>query len=740
MAKKNKKSGKPSSSAPLKQAQTKSKKSSQKFLLLSGFMDKLLSRVCFIGIISLAFLMNFHTLTDTDIFWHLKTGQIIYETHQVPHQDIYSFTMQGKEWIDSQWLFQLLIYIFYRFSGYTGMILFGSVITALTWLLILVPGFAPKRYFSLLLLGLISLLAVSIRLKLRPEILTFFYLALEILLIDLVKRGKKCALIPLPFLLLLWVNSEGLWPIYFVVLIAFLLEELLFIPNWWLKRIFSRDSDGRKSVALLGIALACSILLAFANPYGYRGVLFPWTLFKEVAHPGSYLGQVIYEFRNPFSHLPGLDLCAYIMLLILSAFFFAILFYQRRLYPASLLLWLGFLFLSISALRNVALFAVVTFSLVSRILAEDKDIEFFPLTQLKARFLKFKPAFSLLALAGIIWLMSDVVSNRFYLRNRTFAQFGIGALETEYPIRAAQTLKKFSASINPGVILKIFSDASSSYLIWAGYPAWQVYIDPRLEVYGEEFFKNYARVIQSWDGFRQEDEKWDFDVALLSHFPEPKNLLRELYHSPDWFLIHLDGQSAVFVKNRPELASIISQVRINFQQGFQCPMPARVIPALAGRERFNLGKSLLMMEQVEFAREAFSDAVRLEPENSEYNLYLGSTLNLLGQAQEALPYLEQAAKLEPDSALVQIQLGRSLAKSGSPERAIQIFQKLLSQYPDQIYVCMDLAIVYEMVQDRDHAHRQWKRCEEISRLDPIGFKAQAYEISEALKRLEKAKQ
>ena len=239
--------------------------------------DEFLGWLGLAGIVALSFLMSFHTLVDTDIFWHLRTGQIIWDTHRVPQKDLFSFTMAGKEWIDAQWLFQAILYPLYRSAGYTGIILFGSVLTALTWILILAPGFNPRKYFSVILIGLIALLSLSERLRLRPEILTFFYIALEIYLLDRFRRGKKYALYPLPLLLLLWVNSEGLWPVGFFILGAFLGEEILFLPALKLGKYFPRTAPApaRGAAARLLICLLIGMALTLVNPYGVRGALFP---------------------------------------------------------------------------------------------------------------------------------------------------------------------------------------------------------------------------------------------------------------------------------------------------------------------------------------------------------------------------------------------------------------------------------------------------------------------------------
>ena len=51
-----------------------------------------------------AMLLGLHAVGNSDLFWQLKTGQIILENHQVPQTDSFSFTVAGKEWINLEWL------------------------------------------------------------------------------------------------------------------------------------------------------------------------------------------------------------------------------------------------------------------------------------------------------------------------------------------------------------------------------------------------------------------------------------------------------------------------------------------------------------------------------------------------------------------------------------------------------------------------------------------------------------
>ena len=77
------------------------------------------------------FTMAARSVTDPDVWWHLRTGQLIAQTHSVFHADPYSFTRLGQPWVDHEWLSQILIFAIYRLAGWGGLIVtFGAIIAA----------------------------------------------------------------------------------------------------------------------------------------------------------------------------------------------------------------------------------------------------------------------------------------------------------------------------------------------------------------------------------------------------------------------------------------------------------------------------------------------------------------------------------------------------------------------------------------------------------------------------------
>ncbi len=82
--------------------------------------------------------------SNPDLWWHMKTGEIIWNTHHIPVFDSYSFTTNSHAYIPHEWLAQLSIYGAYDFGGYSGL---------MAWLggfasLLVVAGYALSGIYS----------------------------------------------------------------------------------------------------------------------------------------------------------------------------------------------------------------------------------------------------------------------------------------------------------------------------------------------------------------------------------------------------------------------------------------------------------------------------------------------------------------------------------------------------------------------------------------------------------------
>ncbi len=65
---------------------------------------------------------------DLDIWLHLKTGEQIILNREIPLTDNFSFTKNGEPWINHEWLFQVLAYVFFSNFGFDGLIIMQNIV------------------------------------------------------------------------------------------------------------------------------------------------------------------------------------------------------------------------------------------------------------------------------------------------------------------------------------------------------------------------------------------------------------------------------------------------------------------------------------------------------------------------------------------------------------------------------------------------------------------------------------
>src|SRR5580698_6924887 len=93
-------------------------------------------KVLFAAVVVLAlafpFLLALEKITESDTFWHLKTGEWILSHGMIPHADPFSGTVQGKPWLDWEWLFQVAIYAVYSWGGFQLLVVAKALLIFLT--------------------------------------------------------------------------------------------------------------------------------------------------------------------------------------------------------------------------------------------------------------------------------------------------------------------------------------------------------------------------------------------------------------------------------------------------------------------------------------------------------------------------------------------------------------------------------------------------------------------------------
>ncbi|MGH9357463.1 MAG: hypothetical protein ACRD10_15160, partial [Terriglobia bacterium] len=151
-------------------------------------------------------------VNDPDIWWHLRNAQYLLHHLSFPRVDMYSFTVNGHPWVNSEWLAEIPFYLAWHVWGLLGIKLVTivaeeGVILGLFYLCTLSSGNVKA---SALAAAFALLFAVV---NFGPRTILFGYgclLALLIILERYRQRGRG-PLWLLPLLFCLWANTHGSW-------------------------------------------------------------------------------------------------------------------------------------------------------------------------------------------------------------------------------------------------------------------------------------------------------------------------------------------------------------------------------------------------------------------------------------------------------------------------------------------------------------------------------------------------
>ncbi len=215
-------------------------------------------------------------IADLDFWWHLKTGQLIVASHSIPRTDVYSLTAFGREYVDHEWLFQVIQYVTYAASGPAGIALVKCLVFAAT--LIIVAMYAVRRGVEPVVAGGLAFLSIAggiSRFIERPELFSTLFAVLTYIFADTYLRTRDWRwLVPLPLICAVWANVHA-------AVIVGLVIQLLFV----------------RSVAQ-GMAFLTSIAASLLNPFGVRVLTVPFEL-TRIINSGVLDNQ---EWRHPTMH------------------------------------------------------------------------------------------------------------------------------------------------------------------------------------------------------------------------------------------------------------------------------------------------------------------------------------------------------------------------------------------------------------------------------------------------------
>jgi hypothetical protein len=462
------------------------------------------------GLVVITFFTVSPHFNDPDVWFHLKLGQIVWNTHQVPTTDLFSHTAFGHAWIPHEWLAELSIFAAYRLAGETGLMVWLAFFSSLLFVLVYVLCYrASGNALAAFLGGGFAWFFGTVGLAIRPHLIGYIFLTVELLLLHSASRNRRWLWL-LPPLFAVWVNCHGSNFFGMAILGAYWVSSFV-NGKWGLITATPWEKGARRQLGLVlilcGLALLC-------NPVGYHLPLYPLNV---AVHQSTGLSAVE-EWQPPDpASLRGFSMIASVIGLLL-----VLLARRSELRLIELLLVAMSFGLALQHVRMLFVFGIVFSPVLCRILAPCFGNE--------------RKREQPLANAAMLAAFTVAIASAFPGSASLQRQ-----VKKENPAGAVEFIRHANLS-GPMLNEYVFGD----YLIWA-FPEEKVFIDGRGDIYDwTGVFAEYGK----WATLSEDPnillDKYKIRYCLLS-----KNapMGRVLPYLKGWRKVYTDDVAAVFLRD-----------------------------------------------------------------------------------------------------------------------------------------------------------------------------------------------
>ncbi len=461
------------------------------------------------------------TVTDPDIWWHLRAGQWMMQHHALLRVDPFSIGGAGKPWQAYSWLYELLVIQLFQRFGLVGMVGYS---TAMVFAITLALWHLIKRLQPNVALTGVVLIATCLSfghlVTPRPWMFTILFFVFEIdILMQARKTGRVIELAWLPLIFALWSNIH----IEFIdglMVLGLALAEAIVTGRG------IGDKTRLRTPWIFAAFIGC-ILATLVNPYGWGvysvGFDYIHRLISHMAADSGGLNSI-----SELQAMPFRDIVDYsVLFLALAAA--AALASRRRFQVFEIGLLLFGMVVSFRSRRDVWVIAIAAAAiLASSIRARATTTEAQP-SRWRAR----------LAIAAAALLV--LITFRATHRNDTVLQAQVAKA---LPVGAVEEIRA------KGYAGPLYNDFT-----WGGYLMWAlrmpVSIDGRAAFYGDAAIN---RSDATWMAAPDWASDPQLKVANLVLGPARMPLSQELRMDPEWQLAYEDQVAVVFIRKSANAA------------------------------------------------------------------------------------------------------------------------------------------------------------------------------------------
>lgn len=500
---------------------------------IASYLMPTIGNVIFVSLlIVLLFSTGNGLLGDGDSAYHIRTGEVILDSWEIPKQDIYSYH-PPLEWTAHEWLAEVIMAVVYRGLGLSGIVAFFSLLLAWAhWLMYRTLRERSKDIIACTLITLLATATSSSHWLARPHVFSIILILVWHWLLDRYQTKKDNSLTYLPALMLLWVNLHGGYVIGFVLLGIYLAENLLSS----LSEAPAQSETSRRKAKAIIICLLASMAVSLLNPVGYKIWLFPFRVMSD-----QFIMDRVAEFLSPNFHktLP------FKYMLLTTIGIFALSKAPLNFSQVGLVCLLSYM--ALFSVRHVSLFAII----VSPILLTSFHSV---VNRLPAACWQFyqKRNDNLAAmesdLKGYLWPAATLTlslwlvvtgSIRFHFNEKVFPVAAVNFL-----LRERITGNMFN------------NDEFGDYMIFSAWPTYRVFMDGRSDMYGEKYGGPYLKIANALPGWKEALSQFNVTWTI---FDTDSALTAALSDQPDWQPVYSDQIATIFVRKDAEHQPLLNK-------------------------------------------------------------------------------------------------------------------------------------------------------------------------------------
>lgn len=523
-------------------------------------MKKRIEQLALVFLYLIAIAFSIKSLREPDLWWQIRTGEWILQNHQIPKQDIFSFTFNGTPWINIKWGSEVLFAAVANVTGPESVFVLQALVSCLLVFFMLRTCAATIRIESMVAV-FISVIAMEYRIIGRPEMFSHLFTAVFLFLLLRNRQtvtGKIFWLTPLQ---IVWANFHEAFGIGIVLTAAFTagawLEYYL-----WKKKIFSVKRELPKKLTLLLLLQTAAVVI---NPQGIQLLARPLQILGQV-YQNKYTTELFNILQPEYWQWNTYWLVGILTIGLLgTAWHFVkqktkanrFWLFLEHFGPGYLLTLIAFTYLATTAYRNIAFLAIVFLPVLSFSLYRLWAANFF--------FKKMEHPIAITLCLMFLSMYALIVSNKYYALTKSRDRFGLEVLSSFNPVGAAKYIEQNRLAGN------CFSDyLTSSYLLWELQPHFKTFIDLRdLDVFPPDFFSRFATAVTFPDEFQQLDSAYRFSHVVL-YRPQFAGLHQFLFNQSRFKLAYADAVACVYIPKQTNTDSS----QINFSALKPVPVSA----------------------------------------------------------------------------------------------------------------------------------------------------------------------